>query len=96
MLRSYGAAGLLAPAAVDAWSGYRYYSADQLPQARIVAQLRQAGIPVEEIADYFAHPDGQRLERWDREIMQASAARRRAKHEQPSPTALPTTRKDMR
>ena len=39
----------------------RYYSADQLPQARIVAQLRRAGIPVEEIAAYFAHPDGERL-----------------------------------
>ena len=34
MLRSYAAAGLLVPAAVDGSSGYRYYSAGQLRHAR--------------------------------------------------------------
>lgn len=78
MLRTYAADGLLVPAAVDAWSGYRYYSTDQLPQARTIALLRRAGIAVSDIAGFFARPDRSRLERWDREIVQASAARRQA------------------
>ena len=50
MLRSYAAAGLLVPAAVDGSSGYRYYSTGQLHQARIVVLFRRAGIAVDEIA----------------------------------------------
>jgi serine/threonine protein phosphatase PrpC len=78
MLRTYAAAGLLVPAAVDAWSGYRYYSTDQLHHARTIASLRRAGIAVTDIADFLARPDQSRLECWDREIVQASAARRQA------------------
>lgn len=78
MLRSYAAAGLLTPAAVDRRSGYRYYSIGQLYQARIIALLRRAGIAVDDIACFFAHPDASRLERWEHEIVQASAARRQA------------------
>jgi protein phosphatase len=96
MLRSYVAAGLLVPAAVDAWSGYRYYSVDQLPQARVVASLRRAGIAVDDIADFFAHPDADRLARWDREIVRTSVARRQALAEaraalgRTSPSTCPT------
>jgi PPM family protein phosphatase len=32
VLRSYAAAGLLVPAAVDAWSGYRYYAQASFPR----------------------------------------------------------------
>ena len=90
MLRSYAGAGLLVPAAVDAWSGYRYYSTDQLDRARIIALLRRAGIAVDDIAGFFARPDPSRLACWDREIAQASAARRQALAE--ARAALATTR----
>lgn len=91
MLRSYAAVGLLVPAAVDAWSGYRYYSTGQLHQARNIALLRRAGIAVDDIAGFFADPDAERLERWDREIVRASAARRQALAEARAAIALGRT-----
>lgn len=45
-LRLYDELGLLRPARVDADSGYRYYEASQLEQARLVAALRQLQIPL--------------------------------------------------
>ncbi|MGA3155351.1 MAG: MerR family transcriptional regulator [Streptosporangiaceae bacterium] len=45
-LRLYDELGLLRPARVDAGSGYRYYEASQLEQARLVAALRQLQIPL--------------------------------------------------
>ena len=78
MLRSYAAAGLLVPAAVDGSSGYRYYSTGQLHLARIIALLRRAGIAVDDIAGFFDNPDAVQLDRWDRQIMSESTARRQA------------------
>ena len=78
MLRSYAAAGLLVPAAVDGSSGYRYYSTGQLHRARIIALLRRAGIAVDQIAMFFANPDTVQLDCWDREIVSESTARRQA------------------
>jgi len=49
-LRMYDELGLLAPAAVDAESGYRHYHPDQLPRARLVAHLRRVGMPLARIA----------------------------------------------
>ncbi len=49
-LRLYDELGLLRPHAVDKWSGYRYYSPDQLEKARLVAQLRRVGMPLARIA----------------------------------------------
>ena len=78
MLRSYAGNGLLVPAAVDAWSGYRYYSARQLHRARVIGLLRRAGVPVDDIARCFADPSAERWERWDREIVESSDTRRKA------------------
>ena len=78
MLRSYAAAGLLVPAAVDGSSGYRYYSAEQLTRARQIALLRRAGISVAEIAAFFHDPDSNILDRWEREIEAEALSRRRA------------------
>jgi protein phosphatase len=78
MLRSYAAAGLLVPAAVDGSSGYRYYSTGQLHRARVVALLRRAGIPVDEIATFVDNPDTAQLDCWDREIVHESTTRRQA------------------
>ena len=49
-LRFYDGAGVLAPASVDPGSGYRYYTPDQLPRARLIARLRQLGLPLARIA----------------------------------------------
>jgi protein phosphatase len=78
MLRSYAAIGLLVPAAVDSSSGYRYYSADQLHQAQVIALLRRAGIAVDDIAKFFASPAPIQLDRWERQMAQESMARRQA------------------
>ncbi|GIE49973.1 MerR family transcriptional regulator [Actinoplanes nipponensis] len=45
-LRFYDGAGVLVPAEVDAATGYRRYSDDQLRAARLVAGLRRVGMPV--------------------------------------------------
>jgi DNA-binding transcriptional MerR regulator len=48
-LRLYDELGLLPPARVDPHSGYRWYAPDQLEQARLVAALRQIGMPLAQI-----------------------------------------------
>ena len=45
-LRLYDGLGLLSPARVDELSGYRYYEDAQLQQARLIATLRQVGVPL--------------------------------------------------
>ncbi|MEJ7811211.1 MAG: MerR family transcriptional regulator [Gemmatimonadaceae bacterium] len=50
MLRHYDETGLLTPARVDAGSGYRYYSADQLPRLNRIVALRGLGFSLEQIA----------------------------------------------
>lgn len=49
-LRLYGDLGLLVPAEVDPSNGYRYYEPEQVEQARLVARLRSAGVPLPRIA----------------------------------------------
>ncbi len=49
-LRLYDDLGLLAPADVDAHTGYRRYTPDQVDRARLVARLRSAGVPLRRIA----------------------------------------------
>jgi DNA-binding transcriptional MerR regulator len=48
-LRLYDELGLLPPASVDPDSGYRWYEVGQLEQARMVASLRQIGVPLAQI-----------------------------------------------
>jgi DNA-binding transcriptional MerR regulator len=48
-LRLYDELGLLPPARVDLDSGYRWYACGQLDQARLVASLRQIGVPLTQI-----------------------------------------------
>ena len=48
-LRLYDELGLLPPAQVDPYSGYRWYAAGQLDNARLVASLRQIGVPLAQI-----------------------------------------------
>lgn len=57
-LRLYDRLGLLAPAHIDEASGYRYYRADQVERARLVAMLRQLDMPLARIAEVVETTDG--------------------------------------
>jgi len=50
-LRLYDDLGLLTPARVDELSGYRYYEDAQVEQARMLATLRQVGVPLAAIKE---------------------------------------------
>lgn len=54
MLRYYDEAGLLKPAKTDAWTGYRMYSAEQIPTLNKIIYLRDSGFQVSEIAAALA------------------------------------------
>jgi DNA-binding transcriptional MerR regulator len=62
-LRLYDGLGLLSPARVDELSGYRYYEAVQLEQARLIAALRQVGIPLTMVKEWLALEPAQMAER---------------------------------
>lgn len=53
-LRFYEKEGLLIPAHVDEWSGYRFYEASQLETAATIKALRQLDFSVEEIKAYLS------------------------------------------
>jgi len=62
-LRHYDRLGLLAPAARDERSGYRYYSRTQLAIARAIALLRSIDMPLADIQDLLAAPEPERIRR---------------------------------
>ena len=45
-LRRYHESGLLVPAEVDERTGYRHYSADQIPTAQVIHRLRDLDVPL--------------------------------------------------
>lgn len=51
MLRHYDQLGLLTPSQTDSFTGYRYYSADQLPRLNRIIALRDLGFSLEQIAE---------------------------------------------
>jgi DNA-binding transcriptional MerR regulator len=50
-LRYYDQIGLLKPAEVDRFTGYRYYSASQLPRLHRILALKDLGLSLEQIGD---------------------------------------------
>ena len=50
-LRHYDQLGLFRPDGVDEGNGYRWYGADRVPQARLIARLRGVGLPLEAVAE---------------------------------------------
>ena len=54
-VRHYDRVGLLRPHTVDA-SGYRWYSAAQVDEARQVARLRRLDLPLDEVRRYLSDP----------------------------------------
>jgi DNA-binding transcriptional MerR regulator len=57
-LRRYDELGLLRPERVDPDTGYRWYAAGQLEQARLVAALRKIGVPLARIEPMLGLPAG--------------------------------------
>ena len=77
-LRTYAAEGLLAPAAVDPGSGYRYYSPGQLADAQVIDALRQAGVPLADIRAFMRQPSREQLDAWARQLQTDANHRQRA------------------
>ena len=59
MLRHYHQTGLLEPADVNPHTGYRRYTAEQIPAAQVIRRLRGLDMPLEEIQAVLAAPDVQ-------------------------------------
>jgi len=90
-LRTYAAAGLLVPAAVDSASGYRYYSPGQLREAELIDALRRAGMPLADIHVLLRQPSAGQLDTWARRLENDSALRQRALHDARRLLALETS-----
>ena len=52
-LRHYDEEGLLKPAQVDRFTGYRYYSADQLPRLYRILALKDLGLSLQQIGRFL-------------------------------------------
>lgn len=79
-LRYYERLGLLTPVRTDEFTGYRYYSADQLPRLRSILELKDLGFSLEEVSRLLDEdPSPTRL----RELLEAKKeeARRRLEAE---------------
>jgi DNA-binding transcriptional MerR regulator len=57
MLRHYHQIGLLEPADVDAHTGYRRYTVEQIPLAQIIRRFRALDMPLDRIQAVLAAPD---------------------------------------
>jgi len=56
-LRHYHRVGLLAPADVDADTGYRRYTTDQIPTAQVIRRFRDLDMPLDQIHAVLEAPD---------------------------------------
>jgi DNA-binding transcriptional MerR regulator len=79
-LRLYDERGILAPADVDPHSSYRRYAAGQLRDAIMIKALRDAGVPLAEVATAIAAPDraAELLNRHRERVLAAREAEDRA------------------
>ena len=77
-LRTYAAEGLLAPAAVDPGSGYRYYSPAQLAEAKVIDALRHGGVALADIRAFLGRPSQEQLDVWMRRLETDANHRRQA------------------
>jgi DNA-binding transcriptional MerR regulator len=56
-LRHYHEVGLLEPAGVDPATGWRRYSADQIPTAQVIRRFRALEMPLDDIHAVLGAPD---------------------------------------
>lgn len=57
MLRHYDQMGLLRPSQTDEWTGYRYYTIDQLARLHRIIALKELGFSLEQVADLLNRGD---------------------------------------
>lgn len=67
-LRYYDRIGLLTPARVDEWTGYRYYEEGQAMRFVKIKNLQQAGFSIEEIRPLLEEDDDHLLAAFERKI----------------------------
>jgi DNA-binding transcriptional MerR regulator/effector-binding domain-containing protein len=77
MLRHWDAVGLLTPAHVDEWSGYRSYSAAQLTRLNRIVALRDLGFGLDDVRTMLA--DGVTTERLE-ELLRTRRRRVETEH----------------
>ena len=58
-LRRHSGSGLLEPAWTDPATGYRWYSAEQVPVAQVVSRLRELDVPLADVRRVLATADPQ-------------------------------------
>ena len=56
-LRRYHDVGLLEPEVVDASSGYRYYTVEQIATAQVIHRLRELDVPLSDVRRILRSPD---------------------------------------
>lgn len=56
-LRHYHDLGLLEPASVDRFTGYRSYDTTQVPTAQVIRRLRDLGMPLDQVRAVLDAPD---------------------------------------
>jgi DNA-binding transcriptional MerR regulator len=59
-LRRYHEGGLLEPETIDPFSGYRYYTVEQIPNAQVIHRLRELDVPLADVKAILATEDPQR------------------------------------
>ena len=57
MLRHYDKLGLLKPSEIDKWTGYRYYTIDQLSRLHRIIALKDLGLSLEQITRLLDNGD---------------------------------------
>lgn len=62
-LRLYDELGVLVPIRVDSASGYRYYDVAQLDDARLVAMMREVGVPLATVKELLVCEPAEAAER---------------------------------
>ena len=75
MLRAYHEAGILVPAQVDRFTGYRSYTVDQLADAAIIRRLRALDLPLDRVRDVLHARDPELTRRILASHQQAMQAR---------------------
>ena len=64
-LHHYGDLGLLKPAHIDRYTGYRYYNLEQLGQLNRILALKELGFSLEQVAQLMHEDLSQHW--WDRQ-----------------------------
>ena len=63
MLRHYDKLGLLAPCEIDDWSGYRYYTIEQLPRLNRIVALNGMGFTLQQVGDLLVESEALSVDR---------------------------------